>query len=314
MLQRRLSILPLVLVVVLLAGCNGSDEPTTVPDDQTAVYFDGLNELVSMRAEAGKTFDLMLGPVFPDWAPDDVQQMVLLNALREENLAGVMKDITQRAQELDPPADLEKDPSLLTSKLAEQVRAADGITTAIEDGDLPKVHLLKAELDSSLVSSFSSVSSPVCLAAFANSPEQRERVCQPAGLPGGEYGRSIDLLSRLFVAEFNPRVSFGQGLSSDQLLDALTYVQPAIVANFDDAIDQMQQITPPEDYAVGHQILIDYLTELRSTSAAIDRAVLERDEEAVDREFKRSGEIARSIAARMPGNYWPLVVPIFGEQ
>jgi hypothetical protein len=52
-----LSILPLVLVVVLLAGCNGSDEPTTVPDDQTAVYFDGLNELVSMRAEAGKTFD-----------------------------------------------------------------------------------------------------------------------------------------------------------------------------------------------------------------------------------------------------------------
>jgi hypothetical protein len=139
-------------------------------------------------------------------------------------------------------------------------------------------------------------------------------VCQPAGLPGGEYGRSIDLLSRLFVAEFNPRVSFGQGLSSDQLLDALTYVQPAIVANFDDAIDQMQQITPPEDYAVGHQILIDYLTELRSTSAAIDRAVLERDEEAVDREFKRSGEIARSIAARMPGNYWPLVVPIFGEQ
>ena len=314
MLQRRLSILPLVLVVVLLAGCNGSDEPTTVPDDQTAVYFDGLNELVSMRAEAGKTFDLMLGPVFPDWAPDDVQQMVLLNALREENLAGVMKDITQRAQELDPPADLEKDPSLLTSKLAEQVRAADGITTAIEDGDLPKVHLLKAELDSSLVSSFSSVSSPVCLAAFANSPEQRERVCQPAELPGGEYGRSIDLLSRLFAAEFNPRVSFGQGLSSDQLLDALTYVQPAIVANFDDAIDQMQQITPPEDYAVGHQILIDYLTELRSTSAAIDRAVLERDEEAVDREFKRSGEIARSIAARMPGNYWPLVVPIFGEQ
>jgi len=309
-----LSILPLVLVVGLLAGCNGSDEPTTVPDDQTAVYFDGLNELVSMRAEAGKTFDLMLGPVFPDWAPDDVQQMVLLNALREENLAGVMKDITQRAQELDPPADLEKDPSLLTSKLAEQVRAADGITTAIEDGDLPKVHLLKAELDSSLVSSFSSVSSPVCLAAFANSPEQRERVCQPAGLPGGEYGRSIDLLSRLFVAEFNPRVSFGQGLSSDQLLDALTYVQPAIVANFDDAIDQMQQITPPEDYAVGHQILIDYLTELRSTSAAIDRAVLERDEEAVDREFKRSGGIARSIAARMPGNYWPLVVPIFGEQ
>ena len=240
MLQRHLRIFPLLLVVVLLAGCSGSDEPTPVPGDQTAVYFDGLNELVELRTEADKMFALMLGPVFPDWAPDDVQQMVLLNALREENLAGVMQDITQRAQELDPPTDLEKDHSLLMSKLAEQVRAADGITTAIEDGDLPKVHLLKVELDSSLVSSFASVSSPVCLAAFADSPEQREKVCQPAELPGGEYGRSIDLLSRLFVAEFNPRASFAQGLSSDQLLDALTYVQPAIVANFDDAIGQMQ--------------------------------------------------------------------------
>ena len=314
MFQRRISILPLVLVVVLFAGCSGSDEPTPSPADLTAVYFDGLSELMELRVEAGETFEFMLGPIFPDWAPDDIQQFVLLNALREEDLSGMMQKIAQRAQELDPPAELEKDHSLLMSKLGEQVRAADGIATAIEDGDLPKVHLLKAELDSSLVSSFSSVSSTICLAAFANSAEQREKVCQPTELPGGEYGRSIDLLSRLFVAEFGPRASFAEGLSSDQLLDALAYVQPAIVATFDDTIGQLQQITPPAEYAVGHQVLIDYFTELRATAAAIDRAVLERDEKAVDREFTRSRDIHNSIGIRMPANYWILVVPLFGEQ
>ena len=302
----------MVLLVVLLAGCSGSDEPT--PADQTAVYFDGLSELIEMRAEAGKTFDLMLGPVFPDWAPEDVQQMLLLNALREEDLAGVMQKIAQRAQELDPTTELEEDHFLLTYKLGQQVRASDAITTAIEDGDLPKIHLLKAEFDISLMSSLSSVSSATCLAAFANSPEQREQACQPTDLPGSEYGRSIDLLSRLWVAEFGPRASFADGLSKDQLLDALSYVQPAIVANFDDAIGKLQQITPPAEYADGHQILIDYFSELRATAFAIDQAVLQHDEEAVQREFVRSGELARSIAGRLPANYWPLVVPIFGEQ
>ena len=132
-------------------------------------------------------------------------------------------------------------------------------------------------------------------------------------MPGGEYGRSIDLLSRLYIAEFTPRVNFAEGLSKDQLLDALSYVQPAILANFDDTIEQMQQIAPPAEYAVGHQILIDYFTELRTTANAIDRAVLERDEEAVGREFTRSGEIASSADDRMPDNYRPLVVPLFGK-
>ena len=116
MFQRRISILPLVLVVVLFAGCSGSDEPTPSPADLTAVYFDGLSELIELRVEAGETFEFMLGPIFPDWAPDDIQQFVLLNALKEEDLSGMMQKIAQRAQELDPPAELEKDHSLLMSK------------------------------------------------------------------------------------------------------------------------------------------------------------------------------------------------------
>lgn len=314
MLPRRLGILPLVLVVVLLAGCSGSDEPTPTPADPTVVYLDGLSELVSLRTDADKTFELLLGPVFPDWAPDDVQQFVLLNALREEDLAGTMQEIARRIQELDPPAELEADHSVLTSKLADQVRAADQIAIAIEDGDLPKIHLLKAELDSSLISSFASVSSKFCHAAFANTAEQGGRVCQPIILPGGEYGRSIDTLSRVFIAEFEPRASFAEGLNSDQLLEVLFYVQPAIVALFDDIIGQLQQITPPVEYEVGHQVLLDYFTELRSTAVAIDRAVAERDESAVSREFTRSGDIGDGARDRIPDNYRPMVVPLLGER
>ena len=303
----------MVLAVVLLAGCSGSDESNPTPADPTQVYLDGLSELVALRDDAGKTFELLLGPVFPDWAPDDVQQMVLLNALREEDLAGTMQEIARRVEELDPPDELEADHSVLASKLADQVRAADEIATAIEDGDLPKIHLLKAELDSSLISSFLSVSSKFCHAAFANSVEQLGRVCQPIILPGGEYGRSIDSLSRKFLAEFGPRVSFAEGLSDDQLLEALSYVQPAIVALFDDIIGQLQQITPPVEYEAGHQVLLDYFTGLRSTAIAIDRAVVERDGDAVSREFTRSGDVTSSADDRMPDNYRPMVVPLFGE-
>lgn len=50
----------------MVPGSHGGGLLTHRLDD------DGRSHVV-LSADAGETFELLLGPVFPDWAPDDVQ-------------------------------------------------------------------------------------------------------------------------------------------------------------------------------------------------------------------------------------------------
>ena len=102
-------------------------------------------------------------------------------------------------------------------------------------------------------------------------------------------------------------------MTPDELLEGLMYVQPAIIEVFERTLAQLNSVEPPPEYAVGHQVLYDYFNELLSTAHAIDRAVADRDFDGVNREFRRSGEIARTADNRIPDSYRPLVEVIFGE-
>ena len=101
------------------------------------------------------------------------------------------------------------------------------------------------------------------------------------------------------------------GLTPEERLEALTYVQPAIVELFNETLAGLDAIEPPPEYQVGHQVLHDYFSELLSTARAIDRAVADGDNDRVQREFDRSGQIARTADGRLPSNYRPLVKVIF---
>ena len=97
-------------------------------------------------------------------------------------------------------------------------------------------------------------------------------------------------------------------------MEALTYVQPAIIETFDATIERMNAVTPPAEFEVGHQVILDFFTELRSTAFAIDRAVAAGDADLVDEEFDRSGEIAETALSRLPENYRVLADPLFGPE
>lgn len=300
-------------VVVVAAACSSSDpKPEVDRTDPAEAYLAGLNDAIGVRVEAAQRFDQLLGPVFPTFATDEIQNFVLLNALRDEDLPGVVAQVSDMILALDPPEEYVADHARITSQIDVQRDRATKLAAAIEEGSLPKIHLRKAELESGLI--LLSNSFPLnCSGDLSQALPIVQARCS-GDFPGGEYAVEIEQILSIHGAEFGPRASLGDGLSNDQLMEALTYVQPAIVETFDATIERMNGVTPPAEYEVGHQVMLDYFTELRSTAFAIDRAVAAGDADLVLEEFGRSGEIAETALSRIPDNYRILTVPLFGPE
>ena len=190
--------------------------------------------------------------------------------------------------------------------------------------ELPHVHLGLAELTANFDSTRAVVSAEFCGYMTPEVPDASPFGVTAQGdgaglvygeesLPGGEYGVTINLLVRMSVAEFGPRASFPPGMTQEELLEGLTYVQPAIVDVFERTLSELGTIEVPSEFENGHQVLYDYFDELLSTARAIDRAVADGDHDRVMREFERSVQIARAADDRLPALYRPLVKVIFGE-
>ena len=311
----------ILLTLTLLAACTGGPTPTpTATSDLERVYFEGLAEALQELDEVFQTIDELLGPVFPRFAPDEVQARVMFNALEEANFSESIAERVQIVESLSPPERFAEGHAVFLKHLRGQISRSANVDEAIERRGLPRVHLAMAEL----LAAFDVV-------RFAVTPEfcryitpdrvsehqgedinMREHLCSDESVPGGEYGAAINRFAETFVAEFDPRANLTAGLKPEELLEALTYVQPAIVELFNETLAGLDAIEPPPEYQIGQQVLRDYFSELLSTARAIDRAVADGDNDQVLREFERSREIARAADTRLPENYRPLVKAIFG--
>ena len=194
---------------------------------------------------------------------------------------------------------------------------------AVQSRDLPHVHLAMAGNQAAFGMVRFAVSPEFCRYVTPDRPpgmgpradtNLRKFYCSDQPLPGGEYGAAINRLVETFDAEFIVRSTFPPGMTPEELLEGLTYVQPAIVELFNETLAALDAIEPPPEYQVGHEVLRDSFSELLSTARAIDRAVANGDNEEVRREFDRSNQIVRNTKARLPENYRPLVKAILGEE
>ena len=323
----NLGLLTLTLLSLLLAACTGGPTPTpTPPPDVEGAYIEGLTGALQELDEVFQTFDELLGPVFPRFAPDEIQAQVLFNALEETNLSERTADELQKVESLSPPERFAEDRDIFLETMKEQVSRAAAVDDAVKSRDLPRVHLATAELRAAFRVMRFAVSPEFCrhitpdipspldppqlLSAYDFSPLQY--YCRDESIPGGEYGAAINRLAETFVAEFDPRANLTSGMTPEERLEALTYVQPAIVEVFNETLAGLDAIEPPPEYQVGHQVMHDYFSELLSTARAIDGAVADGDNDQVQREFARSGQIDRTADALLPESYRPLVKVIFG--
>ena len=319
--RRRHLTLGLFLTALVLLGCGSeaTPTPTTSTDPETA-YIDELKKIATEQRKARQRFEDLMGPIFPRFAPDDMQARVLFHALEEARISETAAESLRMLEALAPPRRFAEDHAAYVESLRSQSTLASEVDEAVQRKDLPHVHLGLAELQAASGLVLISVSSEYCSHISREvgplPPGVSRRLCRGEQTPGGEYGVMIDKLAKTFVVQFNPRVSFQPGMTPEQLREGLAYVQPAIVELFEKTLAQLNGITPPPEYEVGHQVLHDYFTELLSTARAIDRAVAQKDDDGVAREFERSGEIGRAFNDRLPGTYRPLVEVLFnpGEE
>ena len=320
----RLSLVLLLIALPVLWACGNDPEPEPTPTptptaDIEAAYVAGLAETVERERESRQLFEDLMGPIFPRFAPDEMQAQVLFNALEQARILDTTAEMLKMFESLTPPRRFGEDHDIYLKFFRDQVTTAQAIDEAIKARDLPHVHLNTAELQVARRLARATVSPEFCRYVTPGPPGQGgpantpppEDICRDEQLPGGEYGAAINRLTKRFQAQFAPRVSFPPGMTPDELMEGLTYVQPAVVDLFGETLAELDAIEPPTEYQAGHQVLHDYFDQLLSTARAIDRAVASKDYDQLTREFDRSGEVGRAAADRLPQNYRPLVEVIF---
>lgn len=338
--MRRKLMMPslFLLIPFVVAACTSNSGPTPVPtatpqSEAEATYLAGVADVMGTMQRSTQRFQETLGPIFPQFAPDEIQAKVLYNALTDADIHTTATEMLAAFELLTPPERFATDHAAFLAFLQSQADAAADIESAIGQEDLPHVHLGMAETVAGMGSTLVSLSGEYCRRITegnvspigpggpgGNIPPNSIDItlsspfCFDNSTPGGEYGAAIARLSKTFTAEFGPRAGFPEGMTPEQLLTGLTYVQPAIVEVFERTLAELETIQPPAEYELGHQVFYDYFSELLSTARAIDRAVADGDHHRVQEEFGRSGEVAEAADARMPDEFRLLTPTIFQNE
>ena len=316
--RRRLGIALLTALAALAVACGPEPTPTPAADPDLA-YLQAFDEARAPTIAAITRVGDLLGPIFPRTAPDELQARVLFNALAEADLPTAFADSLVAFDALRPPPSFAADHAPYTDALRSQVASGAALADAVSRRDLPRLHLQMAELQVEMTLAAIAVSKDLCRRILGNIPDiavgvyPQRTFCEAPEAASGDYGRAVDQLVKRWQARFGPRANFPQAMTPSELLEGLTYVQPAIIAAFDETIAELAAIQPPEEYALGHELLSDYFGDLRTTALAIDRAVADGDFDRVQREFERSGDIADTARDRLPENFRPLVGGLFPD-
>jgi hypothetical protein len=257
-----------------------------------------------------------LGRSSPAPPPQEIQKEVFFSELEDLRLEAFFDERLAMVAGLTPPDDYRDDHAAYLESLRERQLIMPKIVAALESGDFPSLHLALATLmeEGNLIVTKTSLTFCRALSGATPDVEFRERLCDAGeAAPGGDYAQAIIDITRRYVSGFGPRASFPPGMSADDTMQALLYVQPAIEELFRELIDELDTPEPPEDLVEGHEVFGAFLAGLLETALLIDAAVEARDGDQVLVEFQRSQDVAETALETMPENYKPLVSLVFPE-
>ncbi len=282
-------------------------------------YLDRIANLVEESEQdiQGRTFDT-LGRLFPDWAPEDIQQAVVINEYREEAKAvkaRIYSDI-ELLKSIAPPSRFESDHQTAIKYLESVDSLNQEFQTAIDGGDFITVISVRAKQRSNEGRTLLSLSPEFCSATISD-PVGQDICIRLSPAEAGDYGLAVRQIAMDWNVAFNPFVSVfssanapGQ-LTDDQRMDAFAKFHPEITAIHDGTAAALKSLDPPADYAEGHQVLVEHWAGLAEIAHAIDDAVAARDAEQMYVEFEKSGDVFQESNAALPLNIRPFVIGVF---
>jgi len=196
-LRRLIPLSATLALLVLLSSCSGDDSTPTpdAPADSEAAYVEELQAITAVLTESLEPTNLLIGPPFPRFAPDEIQAQVAFTAMA------------------------------YLGSLREQASAAIPVDEAVEAEDLPHVHLRTAELNANAAIMLVSISNEFCTllapprsASAGQQDDPAPMLCNGDPLPGGEYGEATIATPR--PPSFEPLWRPRRGLRVGRMLQA----------------------------------------------------------------------------------------------
>ena len=311
--SRIMYVWPILLVLTLIAACGGS-EPEVLPAEAEMAYLDQLATHTHKRMEFLSRMDKTLGPLFPRFAPENIQEAVVFNELREARISEEGQSYLEKVEALEPPERFRADHDRFLESLRKRVAIERGQDAAVENKDMLEF-VLAGSRDREIVYETSAVLSGEFCRVTAPVKRLLALCASEDPIPGGEYGAKLRAISVNWVSVFEPRAQiFPAWLPDDALFSGLEIVQPEIESSFIETIEALQSLQPPSKYRAGHEVVLRFFEGLLEVAYAIDRAVEARDVEQVREEFARSGTVAEKANRDLPDNIRPIVSVIFGPE
>jgi 2-phospho-L-lactate guanylyltransferase (CobY/MobA/RfbA family) len=316
----RLAALLLALFVIA-AACGDDDEPSdATPDAQTSnagasatatladlagdPYLQAIAGISAMFNASNEAIDETLSQTWP-------VRSRLIDTLLAADRPGLATAMLDQLNSLEPPAEYGADHAAFVEVLEASVEFAKQEQIALEDGDLVGAVLLLSELRLLNEEIFLPTVSPqFCSALFQFDPDGSKECEGSDGIEElyGDYGVQLFAAFDRYRREFAPRVGvFYAALSPEERFASLRILQPEIIAAMDNAIVEIEALSPPAELAADHARLLRYFAEIRQTALDINAAIEAEDTPLLLQHFGASAVVNCNAANDLSDAIDPLL-------
>lgn len=232
-----------------------------------------------------------------------------LVGLRNAGLAEGAKDSHAAAGQLTAPDSLAGDhEEWLEFRRSVDVLAPD-LEQATATGDVVTILATRRALGEAEADFLLAISREFCLHLAAVDPAED---CPPGdSLPGGEYGTAAYETLREYAIRVGPLFLTSSTLDQSQRTQYLAGVQPEIEVLLRDTGDRLGRLTPPDEFAVDHEVLLTYFDAQYRTAAAITAANAAGNDPGILELYAESARLFENLQQSLSEAVRPIVNPAF---
>lgn len=204
--------------------------------------------------------------------------------------------------QLSPPDEFEQEHRILQSTANTVVEYSRELEQALQGRDLAGVMIAKANFAVSYKRILMTVSPRLCKALGIENDS--EILCETnAGAPG-TYDADVEQLFKEFRNEFLPRVtSFPPALTDEERFYTLAALNKEIEVATQKAAQKLAALSPTQERADDHKILLKFLEDTGELASAITIAGADQDNGKIQQLFVQSDTVVRAAGTAISCEY-----------